>query len=88
MKIKKGFVLRSIAGSNIVVPVGAASIDFNGMITLNDSGAFLWREMEKDTDVDELVAAILSEYETDEATARAYTEEFVQKLDEVGCIEH
>ncbi len=88
MKIKKGFVLRSIAGSNIVVPVGAASINFNGMITLNDSGAFLWREMEKDTDVDELVAAILSEYETDEATARAYTEEFVQKLDEVGCIEH
>ena len=41
MKVKDGFVLRAIAGSNIVVPVGAATAQFNGMITLNDSGAFL-----------------------------------------------
>ena len=42
MQIKPGFAMRKIAGSNIVVPVGAASSDFNGMITLNDTGAFLW----------------------------------------------
>lgn len=40
MKIKKGFTIRNIAGSNIVVPVGNAEKIFNGMITLNDSGAF------------------------------------------------
>ena len=70
MKIKEGFVLRTIAGSNIVVPVGAASIDFNGMITLNDSGAFLWKELEQDCDIDDLTAALLREYDVDEATAR------------------
>ena len=42
MQIKPGFAMRKIAGSNIVVPVGAAASDFNGMITLNDTGAFLW----------------------------------------------
>ena len=57
MKIKEGFVLRTIAGSNIVVPVGAASIDFNGMITLNDSGAFLWKELEQGGDADSLTVA-------------------------------
>ena len=40
MQIKPGFAMRKIAGSNIVVPVGAAASDFNGMITLNDTGAF------------------------------------------------
>ena len=59
MKVKDGFGLRAIAGSNIVVPVGAATAQFNGMITLNDSGAFLWRELEKGADVDSLTEALL-----------------------------
>ena len=42
MKIKNGFAKRKIADSNIVVPVGRATNDFNGMITLNDSGSFFW----------------------------------------------
>lgn len=87
MKIKEGFVLRSIAGSNIVVPVGAASLDFNGMITLNDSGAFLWRELEKGSDVDGLTAALLGEYDVDEATARKCSADFIEKLKEAGCVE-
>ncbi len=87
MKIKNGFILRSIAGSNIVVPVGAASVDFNGMITLNDSGAFLWRELEKGSDVDGLTAALLGEYEVDEPTARKCSEEFIEKLKEADCLE-
>lgn len=87
MKIKNGFILRSIAGSNIVVPVGAASVDFNGMITLNDSGAFLWRELEKGSDIDGLTAALLREYEVDEPTARKCSEEFIEKLKEADCLE-
>lgn len=87
MKIKEGFVLRNIAGSHIVVPVGAVSIDFNGMITLNDSAAFLWKQLEKGTDVDGLTAAILAEYETDEDTARTCSQDFVDKLNEAGCLE-
>ncbi len=87
MKVKEGFVLRSIAGSNIVVPIGAASMDFNGMITLNDSAAFLWKELEKGADTDDLVNALLREYEVDEDTARTCVVGFVKKLEEAGCIE-
>ena len=42
MKIKKGFVLRVVGGENVVVPVGEMSKKFHGMITLNETGAFLW----------------------------------------------
>lgn len=87
MKIKEGFVLRTIAGSNIVVPMGNACLDFNGMITLNDSGAFLWRVLEKGSDVEGMTTALLQEYEVDEATARACSESFLNKLKEAGCLE-
>lgn len=87
MKIKEGFVLRNIAGSNIVVPVGETSAEFNGMITLNDSGAFLWKELEKGSDVDGLTAALLREYDVDEATARSCSAAFIDKLSEAGCFE-
>ena len=49
MKIKEGFLLRTVAGSNIVVPIGAGSIDFSGVITLNEVGAFLWKLLEEPT---------------------------------------
>ena len=86
MKIKEGFVLRSVAGSNIVVPTGDTCLDFNGMITLNESGAFLWRVLEQGSDVDGMTAALLKEYEVDEATARSCAESFLKKLTEAGCI--
>lgn len=41
MKIKKGFVLRSVVGSRVVVPMGNEAINFNGMITLNETGLFM-----------------------------------------------
>ena len=47
MKLKENFVLRQVAGSYAVLAVGAASVDFNGMLTLNKSGALLWRALEQ-----------------------------------------
>jgi hypothetical protein len=44
MKISEGFSLRNIAGENIVVPIGTKNISFKGMITLNNIGAFLWKQ--------------------------------------------
>ena len=42
MKVKEDFLLREVAGCYVVVPVGKATVDFNGMLNLNDTGAFLW----------------------------------------------
>lgn len=80
MKIKSGFAKREIAGSNIVVPVGKTSMEFNGMITLNESGAFFWDCFCKDITVDEAVKMVTDEYDIDEATARKDIEGFVDML--------
>lgn len=80
MKIKDGFAKRDIAGSTIVVPVGSASREFNGMITLNESGSFFWDCFLKDRTIDEVVQLVLAEYEIDEATAKRDIEKFVGML--------
>lgn len=87
MKIKDGFLLRSIAGTHVVVPTGDNCLNFNGMITLNDSGAFLWKLLETGSDVEGMTAALLKEYEVDEETARSCSEAFLKKLVEAKCVE-
>lgn len=87
MKIKEGFAKRNIAGSNIVVPVGNTAYEFNGMITLNDSGSFFWDCFMKDITVDDAVNMVTSEYEVDEATARRDVENFVTLLEENNLLE-
>ncbi len=69
MKTKKGFMLRNVAGRDIVVPIGQASVDFNGVINLNESGAFLWKELAKGCTYDELLNALLREYDVSEDIA-------------------
>ena len=80
MKIKDGFAKREIAGTNIVVPVGDRNKDFNGMITLNESGAFFWDCFTKDITIDEAVKKVTDEYDIDEKTAKEDIEKFVNML--------
>ncbi|MBR6119822.1 MAG: PqqD family protein [Oscillospiraceae bacterium] len=88
MKIKSGFMMRSIAGCKVVVSVGKRTLDFNGIINLNDTGAFLWERLEQGADEDQLTAAILENYtEVDEATARQSVKDFVGTLREAGCLD-
>lgn len=86
MKIKSGFVLKEIAGSFIVVSVGERVKEFNGVITLNETGVLLWKKLEAGATEEELVKAILSEYEVDEATAKADVSGFVNKLKEANLL--
>ncbi len=81
MKLKNGFVLRQIGGSYVVVAVGLQTLDFKGMIRLNETGAFLWENLSADECTKEdLVAALTAEYEVDDATASKDVDMFVQSL--------
>ena len=86
MKIKEGFILREVAGNYIVVAVGNAVKQFNGVITLNETGAFLWKQLEKGCDEEKLLSALLEEYEVDEETAKADVKSFIEKLSGANLI--
>lgn len=86
MKLKDGFILRSVAGQSVVLPTGG-DLDLNMMITLNDTGAFLWEKLNVETDENALVAALLAEYDVDETTAKNAVSVFVKKLNDNGFLE-
>ena len=88
MKIKSGFMMRSIAGCKVVVSVGKRTLDFNGIINLNDSAAFLWERLEQGATEEQLTAAILEHYtDVDASAARENVAEFVKTLREAGCLD-
>lgn len=87
MKIKDGYLLREVAGSHIVVPIGEGAMDFSGVISLNEVGAFLWNNMENNTTKEELLKAVIAEYDVEESVAKADIGEFVEKLKGAGLVE-
>ena len=87
MKIKPDYLLRKVADSYVVVPVGKATVDFNGMINLNETGAFLWQQLQKGADEETLLKAMLSEYDVGEETAAEGIDSFLSKLREADLLE-
>ena len=87
MKINKEFILREIAGEYILVPVGSTSLEFNGLISINEVGVLIWQELQKECDVSNIVSKILEEYEIDEETAYKDVEEFILNLKKNKIIE-
>lgn len=86
MKIKDGFVLREVAGSYIVVAVGEAVKNFQGIINLNETGALLWKTAEKETDRETMVKALLDEYEVERDVAEKDVDAFIAKLKEMNIV--
>lgn len=85
MKLKDGFILRQVAGENVVLSV-SSDVDLNGMITLNDTGCTLWKRLQTEAELSDLTAALLEEYEVDEPTAAAAAQRFVDKLKELELL--
>ena len=87
MKIRSGFKLMKVGVQNLVVAVDERAEEFNGMILLNPTGAFLWELLEKEAEKEELVAALLSEYEIDKETAETDVDRFLSILTDNGILE-
>lgn len=87
MHASKDYILREIAGETILIPSGAAAQKFNGLVTLNELGSFIWSTLSEDMTLDALTARITDVYEIDAATAQADAQEFLAELRKVGALE-
>lgn len=86
MKIANDFILREIAGEYIIVPTGSTALNFNGLITVNEVGLFLWKKLEQGVTREELLAGVLDEYEIDAETAKKDIDEFLNELKNGGIL--
>ena len=80
MKAKSGFSIKQVADSFVIVPVGERIVDFSAMITINETGAFLWEKLQNDVTLEELTDLLLAEYDTDKETAENDVKEFTDVL--------
>ena len=88
MKIKKGFELREVCGEHVILAYGRDNINFNNVINLNESAAYLWKAIvDKDFDVDVLADLLCQEYEVSRETAVADAKALLDEWAKVGLTE-
>ena len=87
MKIKEGFVLRNVVDEFIVMPTGDNIAKFEGAVVLNEVSAFIFKQMEKPISRDDILAAMLAEYDVNEATAATDLDALLEKFAEMGVLE-
>ena len=86
MNIRKQLVKRSIAGDVILVPVGDASLELKGLLTLNETGERMWDLLPQCDTEEALVQQMLEEYEVDETTLRADVGELLDSLRQLDIL--
>ncbi len=86
MKIKEGFILRKVGSQYVVAATGKASEHFNGMLRLNETGAFAFRLLQEGVTEDRLAACLMAEYEVGEETVRRDMESFLSALKEADAL--
>ena len=87
MKIKNGFTLRNVVDEYIVMPTGDNIAKFEGAVVLNEVSAFIYRQLQKPISREDLLSAVLNEYDVDEAAAAADLDALLQNLTDMGVLE-
>lgn len=86
MKLKDGFLMKSVGGRNIVVPSGNM-LKNEVMIVLNDTGCFLWKQLEKEVTRETLIAELMKKYDIEETTAAVDVDSFLEDIRKHGFLE-
>lgn len=87
MRIKKEYVLREVANTWIVVPIGKSAVNFNGILSLNETGRFIWQQLEKGASEKDIIEALTSSYDVSPEKAQNDISSFITKIREINCIE-
>ena len=81
MRLIEDHILRKVHGNVVLMPLSDRETDFNGMIALNQTGEFVCRMLQRETDNDSLVAGLAQEYEMKPEQVEADVEAFLSELD-------
>lgn len=86
MKTNDQFILRTIAGDNILIPVGEAALSVKGLIALSESGVLIYKKLKDGCTRDDLVAALTAEYEVSEDVASQDVDAFLNQMRELRML--
>lgn len=88
MRVKKGFKIRTVCGENIVFAEGIENVDFSKIISMNESAAYLWKEVQdRDFDAGALAELLVGRFDVDEATALNDSQALLEQWTAAGIVE-
>ncbi len=87
MKRSQDFLLQSVGGENLLVPLGSRVVDMSGLVILNATAQCVWEALAEDRSTDELAAIVAERFEVDPEQARADVEAFLQEIGKLGLLE-
>ena len=87
MKIKDGFIMKNVAGSNVVLPLGERQEEVKGIITFNDVGADVFNMLDGTNSVEAIVTKIAKDYDAPYETVEADVNKLIEKMRVHGLIE-
>lgn len=88
MKINENFVLKTIAGEAVVMPVGEAVGKVNGMIKLNPTAEIIWKALETEASVEDAISSVRASCKNiDESSITEDVIAFIEKLKKLGILE-
>ena len=80
MTIKPGYMLRKVVEVYVIIGIGGEAYTPNQIMSLNETGAFLWRILEQGAERGDLVERLTREYDVDAQTAAADVDAFLDSL--------
>ena len=86
IKTKDGFLVREFGGKHIVVAIGEMADEFHSLITLNETGYFIFKKLENGIEYNELLNSVTETYAVDETTAKNDLDEFLDKVKKAGLL--
>ena len=87
MKLNENYILKTVAGSPVVVPVGEAVNNIRGMITLNGPAEIIWKSLEECKNFEDITKIVKTEYDADEEVIKADVKSFLEKLKSYKILE-
>jgi hypothetical protein len=87
MKRKDDLRLENVGGQNLLIPLGSRVLDMNGMVVLNSTGSYIWDLLAEERSLEELVAAVVAQFDVGAERAGADVQTFVHELAQRGWID-
>lgn len=88
MILKKGFKSRTICGEFVLTPQTDRQVDFNRLISMNDTAKYLWNSLQdREFQIDDMVKLLLEEYDVSSEQAKADSEQLVKDWQNAGLME-
>lgn len=87
MKIKDGFVIRTVGDRKIAVPIGRRASEIQGLVSLNDTAAAIWEILQKEQEEKDVVECLLQQYDADRWEVEECVHSFIEEMEEKGVLE-